>query len=84
MRWSTPDELTPLELPISILYIHISVNDENHLSLLNFLLLEFSHQKKQKTKADYAGTLKQNKPCDLMRCDGKTISEERLCAMSEL
>lgn len=30
MRWPTPDELTPPELPISILYILISVNDENH------------------------------------------------------
>lgn len=84
MRWSTPDELTPLELPISIWYILLSVNNENHLSPLNSLLLEFSHQKKQNTKADDAGTLKQNKPCDLMRRDGKPISEERLCAMSEL
>lgn len=84
MRWSTPDELTPLELPISIWYILLSVNDENHLSPLNSLLLEFSHQKKQNTKADDAGTLKQNKPCDLMRRDGKPISEDRLRAMSEL
>lgn len=51
MRWSTPDELTPLELPLSIWYIILSVNEENHLSPLNSLLLEFSHQKKKKHKS---------------------------------
>lgn len=91
IRWSTPDdELAPPELPISTSYILISLKKENHLLPINFwyflidLWFRIFSSVKIKHKADYAGSLKQNKPCDLMRRDGKPMSEERLRAMSEL